>query len=372
MDMNEKSRPRLKEKKIMMIAASAVVALFLLASATFLFIDNNNDDDTILGAEASVNITNAMSSESIENAIQGEIYKVAGAGGGNVTVNGERKYVAASSIKTLELAISQNTTVIWKATYTGDISDSLISLIGNGTFVIDKGAVVKGDNEDTIRSYLGNVHVIISGGTVENTRSVGGCAVHYGSGGVTMASGTVKSVAINDHSALYTKEPDAGAVLIKGGTVEATGDEGVAIFCQKGTVGITGGKVASKSGGYAVKIDNGVVAYVNGKVDGMCTVTTQGAVIEIESSVVKRSWDGTSDGLKMVLGRGMVKSDFKWDLSNGKTIVSDKYTLVLDGLSDERNESNMMMMYILVLVIAAVIVAAAAFYFLKIRKKKES
>jgi hypothetical protein len=183
-----------------------------------------------------------------------------------------------------------------------------------------------------------------------------------------VTSGLVKSVAINGHSALYTME---GQVLIKGGTVEATGDEGIAIFCKDGTVGITGGKVTAKSSGYAVMIYDGVVAYVNGNVDGACTVTKYGAVIEIESSVVKRSWDGTSDGLKMVLGRGMVKSDFKLDLSNGKTIVSGEYTLVLDGLSDERNESNMMT-YILILVIAAVVVAAAAFYFLKVRKKKES
>jgi hypothetical protein len=408
MGMDEKSRPKLKADTGKIIAA-AVAALFLLASVSFLFDSNNDDHETVLGADQTFQITGSMTVNAIETAIQKRIDDASASGGGNVTVTGSRTFYVnvGTPLKSLELTIPANTTVIWKAVYKGTAPDSLIDLRGNGTFIADKGADISGNTADTIRAYEDDVHVIVSGGIVENTLSVGGVggdAIHYGSGGVTVTDGIVRSISVNDQGALYGNGKDLnyilGDVLITGGRIESTGPNGIAIFClignvhitggtveatgnngiairsEKGTVGITGGKVEAKDkNAYALYLDDGLAVYLNGTVEsGKCIARTYGGVFEIQSLDIESSWDGTSEGLLITsLTAGFGLKDVKWDLSNNnKTIVCDKYRLVLTGhevkkLSGDPSDGNIIV-YILILIIAIVLIMAVVIY-LK-RKKK--
>lgn len=131
-----------------------------------------------------------------------------------ITIAGSVK----SGAKGVGFAIGSGANVKWGAEYRG--AATLIGAYGDGTLEIIKGAFIEniGRNCDTISSASQNLRIIMSGGTVR-TKGLG--------------------------SSIFTVYGD---VIINGGTVEHSGDNGSTITCRDIT--INGGKVTGSKDTY--------------------------------------------------------------------------------------------------------------------------
>jgi glucan-binding YG repeat protein len=165
-----------------------------------------------------------------------------------VTVTGAKTSVS----KMLTIDIPAGKTVVWEASYSGDLSESydgLIKVTGDGTFeVMNNGAISNSHTTNgTCAIYADSKDgkspiITVSGGTVSITGesefyAIDAYTVNV-SGGAVSAAGTHKG-AINGHN---------GAVTVaNNGTVSAAGANAKTINTN-GNVSVTGGAVSSTNG----------------------------------------------------------------------------------------------------------------------------
>ncbi|MCL1905891.1 MAG: hypothetical protein FWG06_02665, partial [Clostridiales bacterium] len=201
------------------------VLAFSLALCFALTATAQTEDD----GDITVSISQADTVVAIQANIRAAI--LGAAAGDTVTVTGSKTGVD----DTLKLDIPEDITVVWKAEYTGTVAsgENLIGLAGAGTFEVT------------------------TGGTVEVSGD-GSCAIYANSNIITSVSGDAKILSKGINSVAI----DARNVSVSSGTVEATGDFGVAIEANS-CVSISGGTVKASFEGSAIIINNGVV-YVSG------------------------------------------------------------------------------------------------------------
>jgi hypothetical protein len=147
-----------------------------------------------------------------------------------VTVTGE----IPDADDSLEINIPGRLTVVWEATLTSEdnFSDRLISINGNGTFVVAEDGLISTSGDGNRAIWAGSIYIIIDGGEVS--------AAGY------------HSVAVRTH----------GHLTMESGTVSASGDYSAAICTHYGNVILNGGTVtAAGYESWAVRMDGG--AYVN-------------------------------------------------------------------------------------------------------------
>ena len=184
----------------------------------------------------------------IQNAIN------AAGSGNSVTVTGSRTLLPAEG--KISLNIPSGVTVVWKAAYTGKynyFNETMISLSGAGTFELASGGSIKKmDGVGYTLSVPGDGGKLkISGGTVSGNSTTAATIAAYG-GTLEMTSGSVTNegnggiaIRMGPRASYFT------VVNINGGTVRATGEEGIGIHLYEYSVpnryalNISGGTVES-------------------------------------------------------------------------------------------------------------------------------
>ena len=240
------------------IIAAIAITMLVAVSAPFFF--GGEDNEQVLGASSTVTISQTMTDADIETDIQTAID--GSSSGDKVTVTGSKTNAAG----TLDLNIKSGVTVVWKAVFK---DACCIDIVGAGTFEITDGADISSNQTDTIRARYGNVHVLVSGGTVKNTSPHD--AIHYGPGGITVTGGWIESPSDYYEGTIFGN--NGGNVIITGGTILATGNDGVAVYNDSGgDVTITGGTVNS-TGDHGKTIHTGTSG-----IDGGDVIITGGTV----------------------------------------------------------------------------------------------
>ena len=116
----------------------------------------------------------AASVSTLKDAIEGFVH------GGEGYLEAETSYnrVTVTGIVTgvtnhLRLFIDPGVTVVWKARYSGSISDhnymSMISLLDSGTFEVASGGAIRNDGTDSTILSSGTTAIKVSGGAVIGT-----------------------------------------------------------------------------------------------------------------------------------------------------------------------------------------------------------
>ncbi|MDR1067725.1 MAG: hypothetical protein LBL36_00580, partial [Clostridiales Family XIII bacterium] len=213
-----------------------------------------------------------------------------------VTVTGTK----TDADETLTLAIPENVTLLWAATYTGTMEwGVLISLSGEGAFEVGDGGTVSINGESGYAIWADNstiavrdggtvsavgdysrgiyvcynadnpdhISVIVSGGTVRATGMIGGTDAIYfsGEGSAVVSGGTViaegyeckaiygaYNLDISGNASVSTTMDDSTTISglnvnIGGNAIVSSGDNSVTIS-SAGTVIVNGGTVSATSG----------------------------------------------------------------------------------------------------------------------------
>ena len=245
-------------------------------------------------AAASVTIAQTDSVTTIQTNIQNEINALSS--GGTVVVDGTK----TNANTTLNLNIKANTTVEWKAAYSGSIGttgvESMIKLSGSGTFEVAGGSVKNNGNGMAIYGTKSNPTVIkVSSGTVSSEGADGSAICAYGdvyvSGGMVDACWTINAVG-------------GGNVYISGGTVRGRGGNNQVVFADR-NITVSGGRVE------ALNAVNSLLCTQS--IDGNAVVTVSGGVVSAKGGgvAISTGQDGifstvkVSGGFVFARGKGL-------------------------------------------------------------------
>ena len=201
----------------------------------------------------------------------------------------------------LELDLDANVTIVWNAQLSTTTSINLITITGNGTFVVASG---------TVSAASGNAinatgTLTVNGGTVSATS---GRAINA-TGTVTVSGGEVKNNS-SSNATIHTTNITSNAVLVSGGLVENAGSSDVirtnAAAC---TITVSGGEVKNTGTGRAIfGSGTGVTAKITGgtvtsKVSGNSgTVTCR--IVEVSGTGIVTKTTGASGSAIYASGTG--------------------------------------------------------------------
>ncbi|MDR0791339.1 MAG: bacterial Ig-like domain-containing protein [Methanomassiliicoccaceae archaeon] len=315
MNLKKGSSAKRKGKGSSAVIAAFVVAMMVAASAPLLFVgghDNDDADGAVFGTGPAIDITDKTVSE-----IRDEI-RVATDGASaadSINVIG----AISDADETLHLFIPTGVTMIWDATYEGDVSGILICInfegeygryAGNfasnfsGTFRLTDKGMIRNTSDDAIALSMdsGNVitagvieagrqweeyipftgkdgvgihvekgNVTVTGGTITAfwTGSVG---IRVGEGNVTVTGGRVDSGAnvpgAHDDQGEYGVgiEVGKGDVTMTDGGINARWSRGIGISVSEGNVTMTGGAIFMDQYGTGIHAEKGNVTMADGKI----------------------------------------------------------------------------------------------------------
>ena len=235
------------------------------------------------GTNDTVNITVTDPAEDVSAAITD--YNTDNGGGTgmlNAVINGNTVTVTGSLTgvaKTLDLNVSQDVKVLWKAklTGTGTVSGAppylpLLEIDNLGTVEIAEGAEIINSASKTAAVVSSNGNLIMSGGKVTSTGSPG-IAIAAGSGCEFLMSGG--EVTANQASS-YAIEGSMGTAVLTGGTVSASGANGKQLLLDEAFVAYRSGMIQPGSilcGGSnlsaTVSVDQALTSAVPGTMTGL-------------------------------------------------------------------------------------------------------
>ena len=270
----------------------------------------------------------------IQSTIQSAINTVNGAGGGTVTINGEKTNVDAK----LAFTIPENVTVVWKAKYKGDLDEHLIAITGDGALEIAEGADVEATFSDEWSAfYLGIPKVKISGGAV-TTNSV---AIYCNALDADFEmTGGILTADIYYYEAVWI---ESGHAKVSGGEIKATGDGSGAIASEYADITISGNaKLSALIGGGIVVSTNGNITVSGNPVitgTGVCisspSITISGGTITSPYAAVESYGEGAiniSGGTIAATGTGYAVycyDNSKVNITGGKALAQDGYAIYI-------------------------------------------
>ena len=158
-------------------------------------------------------------------------------GGDTVVVTGD----VTGVMNPLTLNIPADVTVIWEASYSGDISagDGMITLTGDGTFEVAEGGSIINEGDGYAISDTGAGTVVVSGGEVSST---GGGAL-YGNL-VNISGGTITGKTFDGGWALIAGD----TINISGGTITGTISDSNGLLISGNKVNLSGGTITATNG----------------------------------------------------------------------------------------------------------------------------
>ncbi|MCL2672468.1 MAG: dockerin type I domain-containing protein [Clostridiales bacterium] len=243
----------LSKKRLSVIFLVLALLLTLLPGVTF-------------AADIQVIIEQSDTEAQIEQKITNAVLQTAG--GGTVTVTGSKTNVG----DTICLPFYDETTIVWKAVYYGSSSNgALIELYGGGLFEIAEGADIQCTKGTAVWSGMNydTVAVVMSGGSIESSRN----AIACGTGNVLVSGGTIsttgedgiavyssKNVTVSGNALIRASGASAYAIYsdritIQGGTVETTGEGAYVLYANDNVAEITGGTIRA-TGDYSHVVHN--------------------------------------------------------------------------------------------------------------------
>ena len=292
---------------------------------------------------------NAATIASSINAIAGPNL-TATVSGNNVTVTGTLT-ATPSNADYLHLDIDPGITVIWQATLAGTPSShALITLTGSGIFEVQNGGSIKNNSSGyAIYSNLTSPgRVNITGGTVE---AVSGISIYNESTGVINVSGSATRISSANTSSGTIYLNNSGAttaarLVITGGTVENTTNNGIAIYnntstyswdIRTGTVNVSGG-IVSAIGGYAIRNNssNGTVNISGGTVratTGQAISNSPGMVTVSGGTVSATTGQAINNSGTLTISGGTVSA------TNGVAIINSG-TVTVSGSTTRITSAN--------------------------------
>jgi len=256
------------------------------------------------------------------------------ADGGTVTVTGSKTNAGSN----LSLTIPENKTVIWKAIYSGNFVSNGVRLSGDGTFdVAEYGAIMF---TLTGGYVLGNrfandrVTIRVSGGVVSNIVNdfaLGGIYVIAGrNGDVEVIDGLVVAGGGGGQGGLAAIWSHNGNITVSGGVVTGLGAFIDVIRSDNGNITMSGGEVII-DGAYitAIRNYNGNIVLLTGIISGWSGWINTGAnalAIRVDTLVIPRTRDGTSEGLTLI---SRIGAPF-WDLSGEAPKIQLRENLAIE------------------------------------------
>jgi len=269
----------------------------------------------------------------IQYTIQSAINTVDEAGGGTVTINGEKTNVDAK----LAFTIPENVTVVWKALYKGDLDEHLIAITGDGTLEIAEGTDVEATFSDELSAfYLGIPKVKISGGAV-TTNSVA-IFCNAGETDFEMTGGTL-TADIYYYEAVWI---ESGHAKVSGGEIKATGDGSGAIASEYADITISGNaKLSALIGGGIVVSTNGNITVSGNPVitgTGVCisspSITISGGTITSPYAAVE-NWGVVNISGGTIAATGTGNAVYCWNnstvnITGGKALAQESYAIYIE------------------------------------------
>ncbi|MCL1914678.1 MAG: fibronectin type III domain-containing protein [Eubacteriaceae bacterium] len=230
--------------------------------------------------------------------------------GNIVTVTGD----VTGATNSLKLNIDSDVTVVWKAKYSGNMSDPVIEIMGGGKFEIAAGSSISnGGSGDAIYSSGTNAKINASGGIV-SCAAVERSAIFAGGNNseITVSGGTLSASAQNGYAICTAGENTK--IAVSGGMLRATGEGGAAI-CTVGpatAIDINGGTVESTKNWAIyntgkkseIKVSNGTV-----KANGTEGRAIRNAGEEAKITVSGGSLDCGDGGISIANATGGGKSE---------------------------------------------------------------
>lgn len=238
---------------------------------------------TVTSTNSTANITVTTPEEDVAAAITD--YNTGNGGTGTLTaaINGSTVTVTGSLAgvtKTLKLDVPQDVKVLWKAklTGTGTVSGApphppLLEIVNSGTVEIAEGAEIINSASKTSAVVSSGGNLIMSGGKVTSTGSPG-IAIAAGSGCKFLMSGG--EVTANQATS-FAIEGSIGTIALTGGTISASGNNGVQLLLD-GTFAayrsgmIQPGSIQSPPGSglsAAVSVDQALISTAPGMATGL-------------------------------------------------------------------------------------------------------
>ena len=286
---------------------------------------------TALAANKDITIAQSDTVAEIQTKIQNAIN--ASNSGDTITVTGIKSDAGTS----LGLNIKEGVTVVWKASYSGSVSSSMLRLVaGHGIFEVADGHIRNDGDGNTIDIVTDRQIVRVSGGAVEATGASGIAILAQGNEtNIIVRGGTVESklyLAIcNKGGGLFPS-----VIQVSGGAVKANGINGFAV-CNSGEnsrILVSGGTVVVDAGiaianiaggsdskitvsGGTVKATTGVGIGVN---DTNTTVTVSGGDV---SATTGAAIGVNADQNTIEVNSGSVSATTGFGIAvNGKDVIT--------------------------------------------------
>ena len=305
------------------------LAMFIVMSTSSLFSNKVKAVDYTVSIDG---LTAAEVESNIQTAINGA-YPT-----GTVTVTGTKTDESAL----VYLWIYTGVKVVWKAESQG----LFLCLAGGGNFEVASTGKIQNSNERTIYLY-DTTSITISDGEVTSTNS--SYAIGIADGTVNITGGSVHTVG----STIAIRVTGNGNINITGGNVIADGAGAISVYAiyfnEAGTARITGGSVSAinATNKFAIRLEKGgLVAYLEGTVDGFSYVDAEGIIVKVDSLATPLDYLNTNEGMTRVAGAAI--SSLKWKYSSGKTIIAssvDPYSVIWGTLDMEKEPDNIIVEY---------------------------
>ena len=276
-------------------------------------------------AYADEKIINISQSDSVSS-IQSKVQNAIDSSGPNdtVTVTGSRTGVSEQ----LDLTMTPNTKIVWKATYSGSVSmsggykrptQSMVQLRGDGgSFeVADTGSLLNEGTATAIRSYGLEPKIIVNGGTVKASNNAAIVATR------PHASVEVLSGLVSGKGAIVLTDSHSG-VIVSGGTLESTDDHTIDVSGSNSCVYIKGGLVRNNGEGTAIYSSSDTIIDISGGqvVAGGSKATIIAKYITVSGGLVQAT--GTGDAIKAVRKNAVV------EVKGGQVGARQGYAILVD------------------------------------------